>query len=90
MVAPNSYRCRNHPDRAAIGVCVTCSAPVCADCTTKISGINHCLGCLARRAKAAETTVRRPSRMAVPLGVAAAFLFFAAVFAALGAAFIVT
>lgn len=39
--------CRNHADRDAIGVCVKCRARVCAECSTKVDGINHCVTCLA-------------------------------------------
>lgn len=90
MVAPVSYRCRNHPERPAIGLCVQCRAPVCADCTTKVKGINNCLDCLKRRAGPTETSVRRAPRGTAPLQVVAAFAFFWLVFSLVGALLIGT
>ncbi len=43
--------CANHEGREAIGVCVRCRRRVCSECTTKIDGINHCVGCFAELAK---------------------------------------
>jgi len=43
--------CANHESREAIGVCVRCRRRVCSECTTKIDGINHCVGCFAELAK---------------------------------------
>ena len=51
--------CRNHPAREAIGVCVSCRARVCAECSTKVDGINRCVECLA--ALAAEPVGRASS-----------------------------
>lgn len=42
--------CANHPARDAIGVCVKCRTRVCAECSTKVDGINHCVACLAKMA----------------------------------------
>lgn len=83
-----AFSCHNHPDRPAIGLCVSCRAQVCADCTTKVQGVNHCLACLAKRAKPRDTAVRRPSEALVPAGIVAALVFFSLVFAAMGAAFL--
>lgn len=47
MSALAAAACRNHPEREAIGVCVTCRTRVCAECSTKVDGINHCVACLA-------------------------------------------
>ncbi|MBY0522475.1 MAG: hypothetical protein K2R98_03720 [Gemmataceae bacterium] len=38
--------CRYHPDRAAIGVCMRCRAVICAECCTRMDGVNHCHACL--------------------------------------------
>jgi len=38
--------CRYHPDRPGIGVCMRCRATVCAACTTRLEGVNHCHACL--------------------------------------------
>ena len=38
--------CRYHPDRPGVGVCMRCRAPVCAACTTRLDGVNHCHACL--------------------------------------------
>lgn len=37
----------NHPTIEAIGICISCRSRLCSDCTTKLSGINHCVACLA-------------------------------------------
>jgi hypothetical protein len=39
--------CRNHPEREALGICVRCQGRFCAECVTKVDGINYCVGCLA-------------------------------------------
>jgi hypothetical protein len=39
--------CHYHPDRTAIGVCVRCRRVICAACSTRMDGINHCHACLA-------------------------------------------
>ena len=38
--------CRYHPNTAAVGLCMRCRAPVCAACTTRLDGVNHCHACL--------------------------------------------
>lgn len=48
--------CPNHPAREAIGICVKCRARVCAECSTKVDGINHCAPCLAALAPPAATS----------------------------------
>jgi hypothetical protein len=42
--------CKYHPDRAGVGVCMRCRAVVCAACTTRLDGINHCHVCLRQLA----------------------------------------
>lgn len=42
--------CVNHVAREAIGVCVECRDRVCAECSTKVEGINYCVRCLRRLA----------------------------------------
>ena len=64
--------CAFHAQREALGVCVACRSRVCAECTTKVEGINYCVRCLAQRAKreAAPTRVAagKPSRASVVAG----------------------
>ncbi len=85
MAGVGAFRCVNHADRAAIGVCVKCRSQVCADCTTKVQGINHCLKCLQRQVLPTDTSIRRPSASLTPTGILAAFVFFAVVFGIAGA-----
>lgn len=33
--------CMNHPERAAIGVCVITQQPICGECATRIDGVNY-------------------------------------------------
>jgi hypothetical protein len=58
--------CRNHPAREAIGVCVKCRARVCAECSTKLDGINHCVECLAKLAGAHRDGGERAARASSP------------------------
>jgi hypothetical protein len=46
--------CYYHPDRPAIGVCVRCRTAICAACSTRLEGINHCHRCLSQLAARAE------------------------------------
>jgi hypothetical protein len=46
--------CYYHPDRPAIGVCVRCRTAICAACSTRLDGINHCHRCLSQLAARAE------------------------------------
>jgi hypothetical protein len=39
--------CYYHEDRPAIGICMHCRVPICAACTTRLQGVNHCHKCLA-------------------------------------------
>jgi hypothetical protein len=39
--------CHYHPDRTAIGVCMRCRRVICAACSTRMDGINHCHACLS-------------------------------------------
>jgi hypothetical protein len=33
--------CVNHPQRAAIGICVITSAAICGECSTRYEGVNY-------------------------------------------------
>ena len=33
--------CANHPQRAAIGVCVITQMPICSECSTRYEGVNY-------------------------------------------------
>lgn len=43
--------CRFHPDAPGIGICVRCRTVICADCCTRLQGINHCHECLQALAR---------------------------------------
>jgi uncharacterized paraquat-inducible protein A len=47
--------CYYHPDRPGVGVCVRCRTVICAACSTRLDGINHCHRCLSKLAARAET-----------------------------------
>ena len=47
-------RCFQHLEREAIGICVVCHRPLCAECTTPIEGINRCAACVASLRPAVE------------------------------------
>src|SRR4029453_1325753 len=46
LAPPAAYRCQNHPDREGVGVCVRCRRVICAECSTKVDGMNCCTACL--------------------------------------------
>ncbi len=56
--------CANHADREALGVCVRCHKLVCAECVTRIDGINHCVGCLEAMSAARRSAAPRPTSRA--------------------------
>ena len=38
--------CSYHDDRPAVGICMRCRRAICAACTTRLDGVNHCHRCL--------------------------------------------
>jgi hypothetical protein len=52
--------CYYHPDRYGIGMCVRCHKVICAECTTRLDGINHCHGCLGELAVRPAPVVQAP------------------------------
>jgi hypothetical protein len=50
--------CHYHPERPGIGVCVRCRRVICADCCTRLDGINHCHACLKALARRPVSAVR--------------------------------
>jgi hypothetical protein len=46
-------RCTHHPERGAVGVCVSCRTPICIECSTPMAGIHRCARCVAMMAKPA-------------------------------------
>ncbi len=71
--------CYYHPDRPAIGICVRCRTAICAACSTRLDGINHCHRCLSQLAARAEakpaSAAARTLVAALVLVVAFLFLF---------------
>jgi hypothetical protein len=45
-----SVVCHYHRDRPGVGVCIRCRAVICAACTTRLDGVNHCHACLSKLA----------------------------------------
>jgi len=63
MHGPAVATCANHAEREALGVCVRCHKLVCAECVTRVDGINYCVTCLeamgqARASRAPAKTSR--------------------------------
>jgi hypothetical protein len=67
--------CQHHPEEAALGICIVCSAPLCDACITKVDGINHCRSCLLARA---ERDLPRAPRTLSPFGKTLGWLSFGA------------
>ncbi len=62
------HACFYHEDRAAVGICMRCRRPICAACTTRLDGVNHCHQCLKELSRrAAEPRVGSGSGFAVAL-----------------------
>lgn len=57
----SSGRCRYHPERMGIGICVECRHVICGECSTQFEGINRCAQCLAQRHAALRKLVERRS-----------------------------
>ncbi|MBI2194624.1 MAG: hypothetical protein HYU36_21805 [Planctomycetes bacterium] len=72
--------CKDHPDRAGIGLCVACGATVCDECSTRVDGVIHCKPCLLRTVRQAPASRWRswsamgPAILFVPLAYAVLFL----------------
>jgi hypothetical protein len=79
--------CTNHGDRPGVGVCMRCRKVICADCCTRLDGINHCPACLEALARAAMPSAARPRAAGpglAPLAAVALFGLSALVLAGLG------
>lgn len=59
---PNTFRCRNHPDREGVGICVSCRTVVCVECSTKVDRMNYCIRCLRAAEPAQESEESNPRR----------------------------
>ena len=60
--------CSYHEDRPAVGICMRCRRPICAACTTRLEGVNHCFRCLKELSRrTAEPRVAAGSGFAVTL-----------------------
>lgn len=70
-----AYRCLNHPERDAVGVCVKCRKYVCVECATRIAGVNYCADCLPRAERRESKRERSWERPAAVLVTVASFLF---------------
>jgi len=54
LTASTSTQCVNHPAREGVGICMAgCRRVFCVECSTKIDGINTCLGCLQEKVRVA-------------------------------------
>ncbi len=62
----SDYRCRNHPERDGVGICVRCRRVVCVECSTKVDQMNFCTACLAA-ISAAPARAGRPEASVGPV-----------------------
>ena len=53
------HACFYHEDRAAVGICMRCRRPICAACTTRLDGVNHCHQCLKELSRRSAEPGRR-------------------------------
>jgi len=63
--------CSYHDDRPAVGICMRCRRPICAACSTRLDGVNHCFRCLKELGR--RQAEPRPGKAAVS-GLAATLL----------------
>ena len=69
--------CHYHEDRPAVGICMRCRRAICAACTTRLDGVNHCHQCL----KALSRATVEPRGGAIPgVSVAVAVLLLSSFF----------
>ena len=61
--------CHYHEDRPAVGICMRCRRAICAACTTRLDGVNHCHQCLKNLSRP-TTEPRGASSSGVPVAVA--------------------
>lgn len=64
--------CVNHPERAAIGVCMMTKRPICAECSTRYEGVNYSkegLEVLRRQREAKKASVAGRNHIGIVLGV---------------------
>lgn len=78
--------CLFHPDRQGIGVCVRCRVAICADCCTRMDGINHCHNCLKALGEHRQPRSGGPQTLSSTLAMLAlALAFYGAFWLARGA-----
>jgi hypothetical protein len=53
--------CYHHPDRDAIGACVTCNQAVCPECKVEYEGKVYCNSCIQKMASGAGITASQPA-----------------------------
>ena len=73
--------CAYHNDRPGIGVCMRCRSVVCAECTTRLEGINYCHACLGALGRKTDLSLGRLSQVLTAVVVlGGTWLFFAGLF----------
>jgi hypothetical protein len=74
--------CHYHPDRPGIGICMRCRVVICAACTTRLDGINHCHLCFQARGQPdqAQRTFSASAYLGGLLVLGLGWLFFVTVF----------
>lgn len=60
--------CANHPSREALGICVACKKRICAECVTRVDGINYCVACLEGLSRARASVPPGPAESAAGSG----------------------
>ena len=73
--------CTYHRDRPGIGICMRCRAVICAECSTRLEGINYCHACLKALGRKTDSSGGRfASLMAAVLILGATWLLFTGMF----------
>ncbi len=57
--------CQNHPEREAVGVCVSCKLLICGECTTRVDGRGLCASCIAADKRTTQLPQQGDARVAL-------------------------
>jgi hypothetical protein len=79
--------CHYHQDRPGIGICMRCRVVICAACSTRVDGVNHCHACLktlGQRPEKARAGQFPPALAAVFCLAVTCLIFFVFAFAVQG------
>jgi hypothetical protein len=57
--------CHYHRERPGVGICMRCRVVICAECSTRLDGINYCHACLKALGRSDKPLPKRQWSQAV-------------------------